>query len=461
MKLLQTYLLILTSLVFCQAQFTQLEIDDPKEENYFGFWIDQSDSKLIVSASDKSVIYNNENGDWALEANLIFSSSLEPGTVGGHSKIDGDQVIIAFSSYNNNQGAVQVYKKSFGLWEEEQLIPGLQSDSRFGWHADIQDDWIVVGAFTGVNPEGIETGMAYAYRKNEMGVWELEQEIWIPGLDSNGQFGGSVYFMGDQLFIGARNDFGELGAVYVYENVSGEWTMVQKIAGDDSSLGDDYSYRIVGDGNQLLVSSFSYDEMRGKAYLYENINDMWEQTVSFTEPNGFPSNRFGSSLAVKDDRIYIGCRGADATAEDSGALYVYAKSEGDWEFLNRVAPETLEESSRFGCSSALFEDQIVIGAFTDDDVFVDAGSVYIYDLSFLSQVADLEVPQLAVYPNPTMSYIHFDITYDQVFVYDVKGKLVFRSYGDSIDVSKMITGTYHLKLFQNRELLGKASFVKL
>ena len=62
-------------------------------------------------------------------------------------------------------------------------------------------------------------------------------------------------------------------------------------------------------------------------------------------------------------------------------------------------------------------------------------------------IADLELANLTVYPNPTMGMLHFGQTVDEVQVYDMQGRLVATgNKAQSIDLRKVPAGTYLLKV---------------
>ncbi|KXX67290.1 hypothetical protein AVL50_28305 [Flammeovirga sp. SJP92] len=113
-------------------------------------------------------------------------------------------------------------------------------------------------------------------------------------------------------------------------------------------------------GDIMVVGGIRSSDYAGAAYVYKNVNNVWENVAILRSSKGLLANDdlFGFSIAVNDDVIVVG-------APLSGKVYVYEKPASGWSDMT----ETLELSSpyhtgdHFGYSVALGDNEIAVGAF--------------------------------------------------------------------------------------------------
>ena len=103
---------------------------------------------------------------------------------------------------------------------------------------------------------------------------------------------------------------------------------------------------------------------------------------------------------------------------------------------------------------------------TTPDVEADNGVVHVIDKvifeSFLN-IAELEMQQLVVYPNPSVDFVQVSGLEGAVFqVYNSVGQVVANGTvsGNQVDLRAMTPGIYYLNVLQNNTLL-QAKITKL
>jgi FG-GAP repeat len=100
------------------------------------------------------------------------------------------------SAGSNSIGAVQLYKKTNGVWSKSQRIiaPDTTTNDLFGMSMDMQGDYLVVGAPYKAVLATTNSGKAYVYKLNSVtGLFELDGQLTHPlGLSTNANFGFSV-----------------------------------------------------------------------------------------------------------------------------------------------------------------------------------------------------------------------------------------------------------------------------
>ena len=87
----------------------------------------------------------------------------------------------------------------------------------------------------------------------------------------------------------------------------------------------------------------------------------WTETGRLTASDADSDDNFGFSVALDGDRLLVGAPSRDATAEDDGAVYAFARSDGDWSERERLTAATPDGGDHFGTAVALDGDDAVVG----------------------------------------------------------------------------------------------------
>jgi len=112
-----------------------------------------------------------------------------------------------------------------------------------------------------------------------------------------------------------------------------------------------------------------------------------DQIYKLLPANGGIYDQFGNSVSVDGDMALIGCFNDNAPAQDSGSAYLFDVNTGTQ--LAWMRPSDSHGSDNFGISTALSVNIAVIGADKNDDMGVDSGSAYIFDVSSGTQLAKI------------------------------------------------------------------------
>ncbi len=91
-----------------------------------------------------------------------------------------------------------------------------------------------------------------------------------------------------------------------------------------------------------------------------------------------PDDRFGTSVAIKDDVAVVGARWNDEFGENAGAAYVFQRIDNKWIEQTKLTASDPWEFTRFGQSVAISGDTILVGAPRTDDVGTDSGAAYVF-----------------------------------------------------------------------------------
>ncbi|MFC3194825.1 hypothetical protein ACFODZ_11300 [Marinicella sediminis] len=169
----------------------------------------------------------------------------------------------------------------------------------------------------------------------------------LPGASLSATFHGwSVDVEGEVAVVGAPlgwvsvgDGSDRAGAVYVYRQQTGEWTLEQVLNPTDLAAGDQFGDSVRIHQGRIVVSAPYHDpvinnvvtEDAGVVYVFEYRNSEWTQTSQIIRPNAKANDWFGKQLTVGVDRIFISALELGMPADQQrGAIHVYDLVAGEW-----------------------------------------------------------------------------------------------------------------------------------
>jgi outer membrane protein assembly factor BamB len=228
------------------------------------------------------------------------------------------------------------------------LEPGL--DKRFGVSVAIGQDGIVVGdigTFEGVTA----LGAAYVFDP-DTGAFRFPLDPTFPDPDNTGQYGNDAAIFGDLAIIGARRSAAQ--AAFVFDVSTGEQLLALQperprvdLYGTSVDINDRYA--LVGSVDH---SAFVFDLETGR------------QLHEFTDPS---QSDFGKTVQLHDTLAVVGAPGDDTFGRDVGAAHVFDLSTGQQLFTLR--PPTFKNEERFGSNIAISEDRIFVDSRQSNKVY--------------------------------------------------------------------------------------------
>jgi hypothetical protein len=200
--------------------------------------------------------------------------------------------------------------------------------------------------------------------------------------------GRSVAIGGNRLVVSGLSPDRTTTAVYVYLYENNKWSMEQVLLGRDYSFG--YSVAINSAGNRIVVGEPGFFSGYGVAHVFRLVSGPegpdWMEEQTITGEFGPQDNRFGFSTSIVGDRIVIGAPFDDENGFDAGAVYVYQGEEirpGQLSWspeIKLLAPDGAP-GDQFGYSVATRGGRIVAGAILNFNgtTGTHSGSVYVFN----------------------------------------------------------------------------------
>jgi trimeric autotransporter adhesin len=342
-------------------------------------------------------------------------------------------------------GAVYVFLRQGDTWKQEAYLKASNSDTNdfFGTSLALDGDTLVVGASgensnantvggNQMNESSDNSGAVYVFVRSPMGVWTQQAYIKASNNDANDYFGAAVAISGDTLAIGApfedgnsvgvggdqgNNSTVDSGAVYVYFRSGTTWQQQAYIKASNTDQYDHFGMNIALLGDTLAVGTTDEDsnttginpqsnEMAfeaGAAYVFTRTGTTWAQQAFIKASNAAGDDQFGAAVALGTDILVVGARNEDGgtvgiggnqsdnSVIDSGAAYVFVRSNGTWTQDAYIKASNTDTYDYFGSSIALSGNLLAIGAFGENaggvglnppeqsNTDLDSGAVYLFN----------------------------------------------------------------------------------
>ena len=259
--------------------------------------------------------------------------------------------------------------------------------TNFGNRVSVSGETALVGA-SAENVVGSFSGAAYVFEKNGNAWPQVSKLTPVDGAEFH-QFGSSVAVDDGVIVVGAFRGEGneeETGSAYVYERLGGAWTFVAKLTAGDGAAFDQFGHSVAVSGQAVVVGAFNHDDLgknSGAAYVFEKIEGVWQQTAELLADEGDIVDLFGTEVAISGSVVVVGSHQDDDTANAAGAVYVFEKIDDAWEQTAKLHAGDGAAVDLFGRSVAIAGSTIAAGANGDDDLGTQSGSAYVFTLEGL------------------------------------------------------------------------------
>lgn len=399
--------------------------------------VDGDEDSNAASNSGAVFVFRKTAGVWAQEAYLKASNTDVLDQFGHAVAVSGDRIAVTAISESssaqgvngnpldnsaNRSGAVYLFRRVSGLWEQEAYIKSSNSEAvdLFGWAIDLDGDRLVASALEedggspGINGDpasnAISNSGAVFVFEILAGQWQQTDYIKAsnPGVDD--AFGWDISLHGDELVVAAPfedsassiidgdqadNSAADSGALYTFSHASGGWLQTAYIKSSNSEAGDQFGSSVDHGGDRLVAGALFEDgagtgvdadptdnsaNAAGAAYLFSRVNGPWEQQAYLKASASDPFDLFGRDVAIRGSLVAVGTTTEDSdamgtggdpfdnSAIDSGAVVLFFEQDDQWQQIEFIKSSNSESDDRFGWRLALSEvDLISTALFEDSD----------------------------------------------------------------------------------------------
>jgi len=267
-------------------------------------------------------------------------------------------------------------------WSEVQKITAADGNAHdeFGISVDIAHNVVIIGA-KGDDVFGYSSGSAYIFSKSD-GGWQQTRKLIASDGAAVDYFGYSVGVFGNTAIIGAvgDDDLGiSSGAAYLFENIDGTWSQTMKLHAYDGAAMDEFGASVAIAEDVMIISSDYDDDQMGSAIVYTKSNGAWSWAAKLRASDRAVYDHFGYSVSISADIAVVGAPNDDDNGANSGSAYIYWKNGEYWPMKVKLCPLDGAAGDEFGTSVSNTSEIVVIGAPSDDDQGFSSGSVYIFE----------------------------------------------------------------------------------
>ena len=295
------------------TETTQLSASDAVEGTGFGTAVTLHNDLALISSSGNGekigavyVLRRDADGGWAEQAKLTASNGQPGDGFGSKLAIDGDVMLVGAPARNESTGAVYVFQRDAAsdIWSEAGTLnaDGLAEGSRFGASLGIKNGSLYAGA-----PRyGAREGAVFVFQQDsESGEWIQQTRLSPFAAGRNTQFGSSIAFDGDDVWIGTPGDARSTGALYVFQRnaETGSWTGAMKRGGHNLQPRTSFAGTLTVQGDLAVVGATGVDFGQGAAIVFEREADgAWVQkNMVVNEVKGYASI-VGGEVKCDDDK---------------------------------------------------------------------------------------------------------------------------------------------------------------
>ncbi len=260
----------------------------------------------------------------------------------GHSvsvSADGNTAIVGGVNDNGGAGAIWVYTRSAGVWNQQgsKLTgTGAVGLANQGCSVSISADGNTMIA--GGNHDNSDAGAAWVYTRSG-GVWTQQGNKLVGTGAVNGPGGAyqgtsvSVSADGNTAIVGGFNDNNGAGAAWVYTRSGGVWTQAgNKLTGTGASgtASQGYSVSISADGKTVIIGGTYDNSDVGAVWVFIQSGGGWtQQGNKLVGLGAIGTSEQGSSICLSADGNTAIVGGYNDNG-GAGAIWVYTRSAGVW-----------------------------------------------------------------------------------------------------------------------------------
>jgi hypothetical protein len=395
-------------------------------------------------------VFHRTGMAWQQEAYLKASNPDAHDNFGRSVALSGDTLAVG-ASYEDSaaqgvggdeadnsaqdSGAVYVFRRTGTTWQQEVYLKASNTGAgdHFGGSVALVGNTLAVGAYfeDSADNSAPDSGAVYVFHRTGT-VWQQEAYLKASNTDVNDLFGHSVALSGDTLAVGAHfedsaasgvggneadNSAPDSGAVYVFHRAGTAWHQEAYLKASNTDAGDYFGHSVALSSDTLAAGAHFEDSAAsgvggneadnsapdsGAVYVFHRTGTAWHQEAYLKASNTGAGDVFGYSVALSGDTLAVGAHHedgavpgvggnqADNSAQDSGAAYVYRRTDTAWQQEAYLKASNAGAGDVFGVSVALIGDTVAVGAYFEDsaapgvdgnqadDGAIDSGAVYVF-----------------------------------------------------------------------------------
>ena len=377
-----------------QCQAAKLTAGDAAAGDRFGFRLALSGDTALIGAACRddaaagvdagaAYVFERQAGSWVQTDQLLAGDAAAALFFGSSVAVEGDRAVVGAPGAGPplSAGAAYVFERTPAGWTQTAKLtagdPG--AFERFGDSVAVCGDTVLVGAdFDG--GAAAPPGAVYVFEDPGAG-WVQTAKLTASDAAPFDRFGVSVALAGETALVGANDEGGGAGAVYVFERGAGGFAETQKLTASDAAAGDSFGFALALDGDTALVGAFRNSDVgfgSGSAYVFERGAGGFTENQKITAADAAAGDSFGFAASLSGDGALVGAFGDSDAGAESGSAYVFARGPAGFVQTEKLTASDAAANDHFGFAVALSGDTVLVGADLDQDAGPLTGSAYVF-----------------------------------------------------------------------------------
>ncbi len=375
------------------AAFTNTRIDPPVRKSFGGTVRLSGDVALVTGSNSEFYLFRRTNGQWVEEKRVQVGETNFSIAIAGDLVAVGKPFTKPTGGYDY-EGEITVYQWDGAYWNNISLsLPTehRQAGANLGFSVALFGNTLVAGApgwnlpYDNYGNSYSDVGRVYVWELQANGQWQFQAPIDNQrepiAARENDEFGSMVRLFGDTLLV-HQCSYSRSNCIFDTRDRTGtSWNRAQPIplSSNLTDLAFNGTFAVLGYGYNDSVEVWR--RAGGKGTAFNLVNTL----LAADDP---PRNRFGTSLALSDNRLIVGAPNDTRGSLDSaGAAYVYRLTGAAWAWVPevKVMANPAQYGDFFGDSVALSGNTLMMLAPGYDP----SGTVYTYQLPNTLSIKDV------------------------------------------------------------------------
>ncbi|MCP3917641.1 MAG: hypothetical protein GY711_19010 [bacterium] len=346
-------------------------------------------------------VFEDDGGGWRQVAQLFASNAVAHQGFGSTAAIEGDLIVVGAANARVpsasgalvSSGAVYVFERDVptpGAWGQTAIIapPVPYGGERFGEAVALSGDVLVVGSPAAHDSGQPRKGAVHVFRRASGGAWIHEAELRDPQGLSYDRYGSAVAVDGSRLVAASHiahvGGLSQVGAADVFALGSAGWAHEADLAPAGLVRQGLYGYTLSIEGTTVAIGAPAHASASGvrggSVFLFERSGGSWSQLAHLSPGDLEPSDFFGHSAHLDDERLVVGSP-MDGDPSRRGSAYLFGRDPalGTFVELEKLRASDGARDDLFGRLVAMSGDTIAVSAPRSDEVGGDSGSIYVFD----------------------------------------------------------------------------------
>ncbi|MFM2392936.1 MAG: hypothetical protein RLZZ546_918 [Bacteroidota bacterium] len=290
------------------------------------------------------------------------------------------------------QGKAYVYEFIASTWVHLQTIvaPDGMANDEFGTQVAVNSEYIVISAPNKDIGSTSNAGKVYVYQQF-LNTWNLHASLTAFDPEESALFGSEINLSEFYIMVGAplKNEAGvfgltnNVGKVYIYKRTMEDFNFETSLLDPNPILNDNFGSSIAFDGNDLFISTPNKGNgiyfNHGIVNRYRKEDNVWTFQNEILPKNRTNQLRYGIDLAVHEGILVIGSNKSFGNNTEQGAVDLFKLEDDGWCFKTELTATDGASSNNFGSAVSVYSGDIFVGSpYSDLFGYNNNGDVYFF-----------------------------------------------------------------------------------